>query len=83
MDSMRDGVKAVRELRARRSRQRHLALVGRLARTALTARLQRFRRAHPAVRLDLHTALSREVSALVRRGVPSSACGASRIQIPT
>ena len=34
----------------------------------MTTRLQRFRDAHRQVRLDLRTALSREVSALVRRG---------------
>src|SRR5262245_23773811 len=45
-----------------------LAIVGTLAGTALTGRLEKFRRVHPAVRLALRTALSREVSALVRRG---------------
>jgi DNA-binding transcriptional LysR family regulator len=45
-----------------------VALVGTLASTTLTARLRRFRRRHPNVRLVLRTALSREVSALVRRG---------------
>src|SRR6266545_2157707 len=45
-----------------------LALVGTLASTALTQRLREFRDAHPAVDLRLRTALSAEVSALVRRG---------------
>ena len=36
--------------------------------TALTTRLKRFRRAYPDVKLAIRTALSREVSALVRRG---------------
>jgi DNA-binding transcriptional LysR family regulator len=42
--------------------------VGTLASTALTARLQAFREAYPRVQLRLRTALSAEVSALVRRG---------------
>src|SRR5205823_449482 len=36
--------------------------------TTLTERLRRFREAHPAIDLRLRTALSSEVSALVRRG---------------
>jgi DNA-binding transcriptional LysR family regulator len=66
--SMRDGVEAVRALDRADHGTVSLALVGTLASTALSARLQRFRRAHPGVRLALRTALSREVSALVRRG---------------
>ena len=45
-----------------------LALVGTLASTSLTGCLQRFRDAHPRVELRLRTALSQEVSVLVRRG---------------
>ena len=45
-----------------------VALVGTLASTELTTRLKRFRRAYPDVKLAVRTALSREVSALVRRG---------------
>src|SRR5262245_45861199 len=41
---------------------------GTLVNTLLTARLQRFRDAHRPLRLELRTGLSREVSALVRRG---------------
>jgi DNA-binding transcriptional LysR family regulator len=66
--SMRDGVEAVRALERSDRGTVTVALVGTLASTLLTARLQRFRDAHRQVRLDLRTALSREVSALVRRG---------------
>jgi DNA-binding transcriptional LysR family regulator len=66
--SMRDGLEAVKALDRSDRGAVSLALVGTLASTDLTARLQRFRRSHPDVRLALHTALSREVSALVRRG---------------
>jgi DNA-binding transcriptional LysR family regulator len=45
-----------------------LALVGTLASTPLTACLQGFREAYPRIQLRLRTALSDEVSALVRRG---------------
>src|SRR5262245_30159666 len=65
---VRDGVAAVRALHSPDSGAVAVALVGTLASTALTTRLQRFRRAHPKVRLTLRTALSREVSSLVRRG---------------
>src|SRR5204862_3082402 len=41
---------------------------GTLASTTLTERLRHFREAHPAIDLRLRTALSSEVSALVRRG---------------
>src|SRR5215510_6760257 len=66
--SMRDGVEAVQALNRADCGTVTLALVGTLASTTLTARLRKFRRAHPDVRLALRTALSREVSALVRRG---------------
>ncbi len=45
-----------------------LAVVGTLASTTLTERLRRFREAHPEIDLRIRTALSAEVSALVRRG---------------
>ena len=64
----RDGVEAVRALERTDRGTVTLALVGTLASTALTTRLQHFRRAHPDVRLAIRTALSSEVSALVRRG---------------
>jgi DNA-binding transcriptional LysR family regulator len=66
--SLHDGVESVRGLDRADRGTVTLALVGTLAGTALTARLRRFRRAHPQVRLELRTALSREVSGLVRRG---------------
>jgi DNA-binding transcriptional LysR family regulator len=67
-EAVRDGLEAVRALEGSDRGTVTIALVGTLASTDLTARLQRFRRMHPDVRLALHTALSREVSALVRRG---------------
>jgi DNA-binding transcriptional LysR family regulator len=66
--SMRDGVEAVAALRGGDRGTVTLALVGTLASTSLTARLRRFRDAHPAIDLRLRTALSAEVSALVLRG---------------
>jgi DNA-binding transcriptional LysR family regulator len=45
-----------------------LAVVGTLAGSSLTERLRRFRVAHPAIDVRLRTALSAEVSGLVRRG---------------
>jgi DNA-binding transcriptional LysR family regulator len=66
--SMRDGLEAVRGLDRADRGPVTVALVGTLASSDLTARLRRFRHAYPDVRLALHTALSREVSALVRRG---------------
>ena len=66
--SMRDGVEAVRGLTRPDQGAVTLALVGTLASTALTGCLRRFRDAHPRVELRLRTALSTEVSELVRRG---------------
>jgi DNA-binding transcriptional LysR family regulator len=66
--SMRDGIDAVGALRGGDRGAIVLAAVGTLASTALTARLRRFRETHPAVDLRLRTALSSEISALVRRG---------------
>ena len=65
--SMRDGAEAVAALEGE-SGAVTLALVGTLASTALTARIKRFREEHPQVDLRIRTALSAEVSALVRRG---------------
>ena len=65
--SMRDGAEAVAALEGE-SGAVSLALVGTLASTALTGRLKRFRERHPHVDLRIRTALSAEVSALVRRG---------------
>jgi len=66
--SMHDGVEAVGALRGADRGAVTLAVVGTLASTTLTDRLRRFREAHPAIDLRLRTALSSEVSALVRRG---------------
>jgi len=66
--SMRDGIDAVAALGAGDRGPVTLAVVGTLASTSLTERLRRFREAHPAIDLRLRTALSPEVSALVRRG---------------
>jgi len=68
LSSMRDGVESVRALQQPDRGTITLALVGTLASTTLTACLQRFRTAHPRVELRLRTALSQEVSVLVRRG---------------
>ena len=65
--SMRDGAEAVAALEGE-SGAVTLALVGTLASTALTWRLKRFREEHEHVDLHIRTALSAEVSALVRRG---------------
>jgi DNA-binding transcriptional LysR family regulator len=66
--SMRDGTDAVRALEGVDRGAITLALVGTLASTTLTGSLQQFRESYPRVQLRLRTALSREVSALVRRG---------------
>src|SRR5207244_4002457 len=66
--SMRDGLEAVQALNRADRGTVTLAMVGTLASTTLTARLRTFRHAHPQVRLARRTALSREVTALVRRG---------------
>ena len=66
--SMKDGRDAVRALQGMDRGTITLALVGTLASTTLTSRLEAFREAHRSVQLRLRTALSREVSDLVRRG---------------
>jgi DNA-binding transcriptional LysR family regulator len=66
--AMRDARDAVAALQAADRGAVTLALVGTLAGSPLTAALRRFRDAHPGVDLRLRTALSTEVSALVRRG---------------
>jgi len=65
---VRDGIDAVGALRGTDRGAITLAVVGTLASTSLTARLRRFRELHPRVDLRVRTALSREVSELVRRG---------------
>jgi DNA-binding transcriptional LysR family regulator len=66
--SMRDGMDAVAALGAGDRGPVTLAVVGTLASSSLTERLRRFRDAHPAIDVRLRTALSAEVSGLVRRG---------------
>jgi len=66
--SMRDGVEAVAALKGGDRGTVTLAVVGTLASSPLTERLRRFREAFPAIELRVRTALSREVSDLVRRG---------------
>ena len=66
--SMRDGVEAVGALRGGDRGAVRLAVVGTLASTTLTERLRRFRERFPGIDLRVTTALSREVSELVRRG---------------
>lgn len=66
--AVRDGAAAVDALVTGDRGTVALAVVGTLASTALTDRLVAFRASHPEVRLDLRTARSDEVGALVRRG---------------
>ena len=66
--SMHDGVEAVRALRGGDRGVVTLAVVGTLAGTMLTGGLRRFRERFPAIDVRVSTALSREVSDLVRRG---------------
>lgn len=66
--TMKDGVEAVRALRDAEQGTIMLALVGTLASTTILAQLRDFRMSRPSIRVELRTANSREVSALVRRG---------------
>ena len=66
--SMRDGIDAVGALRGADQGAVTLAVVGTLASTSLTMRLRRFREDYPGIDLRMRTALSREISELVRRG---------------
>jgi DNA-binding transcriptional LysR family regulator len=66
--TVRDGQAAVRALEEEEQGTLTLALVGTLATTTLTARLQAFRNAYPQVRLLLRTARSDEVSVQVQQG---------------
>jgi DNA-binding transcriptional LysR family regulator len=64
----RDGATAVSALEDGTVGEITLALVGTLASTKLTGRLQAFRDSYPAIRLKLLTALSDQVGVLVARG---------------
>jgi len=66
--SLRDGIAAVDAVRGTTRGAVTLAVVGTLAASTLTACLRQFRESRPGVDLRLQTALSVEVSALVRRG---------------
>ncbi len=66
--AVRDGIEAVDAVRGTSRGAVTLALVGTLASTTLTGELRRFREAHPGIDLRIRTALSAEVSALVRSG---------------
>jgi DNA-binding transcriptional LysR family regulator len=66
--SRRDGMDAVDAVRGTRRGEVTLAVVGTLASTTLTERLWDFRQAYPAIELRIRTALSAEISDLVRRG---------------
>jgi DNA-binding transcriptional LysR family regulator len=69
--SMKDGLDAVAALQRGDRGAVALAVVGTLASTSLTVHLRRFREAHPGIELSIRTALSDEVSGLVRRGEAS------------
>jgi DNA-binding transcriptional LysR family regulator len=64
----RDGAAAVQALRDEGGGTLTLALLGTLATSDLLPRLRAFRDAYPRLRLELRTARSDEVSALVRQG---------------
>jgi len=66
--ALKDGRDAVRDLQAGLGGNVSLALVGTLADTRIVDTLRRFRRRAPAVRLELRTASSAEVTDFVRRG---------------
>jgi DNA-binding transcriptional LysR family regulator len=66
--ALEDGRQAVRGLQAGLAGQITLALVGTLADTRIVEVLRRFARRAKAVRLELRTAASAEVTNLVRRG---------------
>ena len=65
---VQDGVEAVRATFEQAQATVKLAMVGTLANMDFTERLIRFRGQHPAVRLQLRTARSSEVSDFVRSG---------------
>ena len=65
---LKDGAEAVRGLARGERGAVSVALVGTLASTRFAGMLRQFGQRHPAVRLELRTANSQEVSDLVRRG---------------
>jgi DNA-binding transcriptional LysR family regulator len=66
--TMRDALEAVDAVRGTSQGTVTLALVGTLASTAVTEHLRTFHATYPAIDLRVRTALSAEVSTLVRRG---------------
>lgn len=66
--ALRDAAQAVRDLATPDAGPLALAVVGTLAGPGLSDILKRFRARYPAVALSLRTAVSAEVSELVRRG---------------
>src|SRR5215472_1713166 len=68
LGAMRDGIEAVHALRGLERGAVALAIVGTLASTPLTVHLREFHEAYPRIDLRIRTALSREVSELVRSG---------------
>lgn len=66
--AINDGSEAVRALHEEEQGTIQLALVGTLAGTTIVEHLRRFMRKHKNVRVELRTANSQDVSALVRRG---------------
>ena len=65
--AVKDGTQAVQALQRGNHGAVSLAMVGTLAGTTIVEQLRRFSSRHRNTRLELRTALSREVSALVRR----------------
>jgi DNA-binding transcriptional LysR family regulator len=66
--SRRDAIDAVDAVRGTRRGEVTLAVVGTLASTTLTECLWQFQQAYPAIEFRIRTALSAEISDLVRRG---------------
>jgi DNA-binding transcriptional LysR family regulator len=68
LSAVRDGMAAVEALASGSQGSISLALVGTLASTSLTVKLRAFRETYPDIHLQLRTARSFEVSALVQQG---------------
>lgn len=64
----KDGLEAVRTFTGSVQGTVKLAIVGTLASTALTQKLQQFKTSYPQIRLALHTGRSNEVSHMVQNG---------------
>ncbi len=66
--SVQDSIEAIRDMQMKAQGTVTLAMIGTLASTDFTTRLQHFRQKYPAVQLQLRTARSNEVSDFVRSG---------------